>query len=86
MTMFTVYGDYGYTSECELFSSDSQNEAIRWATQYVRGDVTLGGYDTIEVAYYDSDCEYTAIYTVNRDGSSNYMEDYSEQSAISYNM
>lgn len=85
MTQYTVWG-LDPINEVELFSSNSQNEAIRWATQYIRNDPTLGGYIGIEVAYYDLDCEYTAIYTVNRDGSSTYMEDYSEQSAISYNL
>lgn len=89
MTMFTVWGISPVndgTAEIELFSTNSQNEAVRWATQYIRGDVTLGGYDAIEVAYYNVDCEYTAIYVVRRDGSAMYEEDYSEQSAISYNL
>ena len=89
MTMFTVWGISPVndgTAEIELFSSYSQNEAIRWATQYIAGDATLGGYDAIEVAYYNADCEYTAIYVVRRDGSCTYEEDYSEQSAISYNL
>lgn len=89
MTMFTVWGISAIndgTAEIELFSTNSQNEAVRWAIQYIRGDVTLGGYDAIEVAYYNVDCEYTAIYVVRRDGSAMYEEDYSEQSAISYNL
>jgi len=85
MTMFTVYGDYGYTSECELFSSDSQNEAIRWANDYVKsGD--FGGYNVIEVSYFDRYGEYESVFTLRADDSASYEEDYSEQSAISYNL
>ena len=92
ITMATLYTVWGIspvrdgTAEIELFSSYSQNEAIRWATQYIRGDATLGGHSAIEVAHYNADCEYTAIYVVRADGSAEYVEDYSEQSAISYNL
>lgn len=87
MTLYTVWG-LATLNEVELFSSNSQNEAIRWATQYIQNDPTFGGYTGIEVAYYDADCagEYTAIYTVHADGHTSYMEDYSAQSAIAYNL
>ena len=85
MTMFTVYGDYGYTSQCELFSSDSQNEAIRWAIAYVKDG--FGGYDVIEVSYLDHRTNWVeSVLTLGADGSTSYEEDYSEQSAISYNL
>lgn len=84
-TLYTVWGMSGH-NEVELFSSNSQNEAIRWATQYVAGDATLGGHSAIEVAYYNADCEYTAIYVVRGDGSCSFEDDYSEQSAIAYNL
>lgn len=95
ITMATLYTVWGIspvrdgTAEIELFSSYSQNEAIRWATQYIRGDATLGGHSAIEVAHYNADCEYTAIYVVRADGSAEYVDEcdeYSFQSAISYNL
>ena len=85
MTQYTVWG-LGPINEVELFSCNSQNEAIRWATQYIQNDPTLGGYIGIEVAYFNLDCEYTAIYTLYDDGSESCVEDYSAQSAIAYNI
>lgn len=80
---FKVYGDYGYTSECELFESDSQNEAVRWANNYVKDG--FGGYDIIDVAYFAADGEYNTVLTLR---SGDYIEDEDEsyQSAISYNL
>lgn len=89
MTMFRVYGDYGYVSQCELFTSVSQNEAIRWATQYIANDSSFGGYTIIEVAYFDRYAEYdeyVTVLTLLSDGSATYEDDCSEQSAISYNI
>lgn len=49
METYTVYGDLGDSvSETILYTSDSLNDATRWAHQYVRwGD--FGGYKIIEV-------------------------------------
>ena len=88
MTMFTVWGVTDAKSlgdDVALFSSESQNEAIRWAMQYVRDG--FGGYDTITVSYLDSRTNWPEnVLTLGADGSVSYEEDYSEQSAISYNL
>lgn len=85
MAKFKVYGDYGYVSECELFESDSQNEAVRWATQYTK-DGDFGGYNIIEVAFFYPNGEYETVLTMNANGATIYEEDYSDQSAYSYNL
>jgi hypothetical protein len=87
--MFTVWGLINVKpfddADVELFSSNSQNEAIRWALQYVRGG--FGGYDTITVSYLDHRTNWVeTILTLGADGSARYEEDYSEQSIISYNL
>ena len=52
-----VYGDYGYTSECLLYETDSISAATQWAEGYIdRGD--FGGYNMIEVAEFADDGEY----------------------------
>ncbi len=88
MTMFTVWGVTNVKSlgdDIALFSSESQNEAIRWAMQYVRGG--FGGYDTIKVSYLDRRTNWVEpVLTLGADGSASYEEDYSEQSAIAYNL
>ena len=64
MTKFYVYGDYGYTSENELYSHESRVWAERWADNYTRwGD--MGGYDVIEVAYFDEDGEYHVVWRMD---------------------
>ena len=64
MTTFHVYGDYGYTSECELYSHKSRDFAQRWAEGYTRsGD--MGGYDVIEVAYFAEDGEYVVVWRMD---------------------
>jgi hypothetical protein len=60
MTEFYVYGDYGYASECELHSQPSAEYAMRWAEGYTRHD--MGGYNVIEVAYFDEEGEYMVIW------------------------
>ncbi len=88
MTMFTVWGVTNTKSlgdDIALFSSESQNEAIRWAMQYVR--CGFGGYDTIKVSYLDRRTNWVEpVLTLGADGSASYEEDYSEQSAIAYNL
>jgi hypothetical protein len=64
MTKFYVYGDYGYASECELHSQPSAEYAKQWAEGYTRwGD--MGGYDVIEVAYFNADGEYVVIWRMD---------------------
>ena len=31
---YAVYGDYGYTSEQELYTCTSRDDAVRWAKNY----------------------------------------------------
>lgn len=59
MAKYKVYGDYGYVSECLLHETDVRSEAIAWADRYVRGG-DFGGYNIIEVAYFDNE-EYVTI-------------------------
>jgi len=64
MTTYYVYGDYGYASECELHSQTSAEYAMRWAEGYTRnGD--MGGYEVIEVAYFDDDGEYKVLWRMD---------------------
>jgi hypothetical protein len=67
MTTFYVYGDYGYDSECELYSSDSCDEAKRWAEGYTR-DGDFGGYAVIEVASFSKDGEYITYWCRTEEG------------------
>lgn len=61
--MFKIYGDYGYTTENLLEEFDTYEEAERWVKGYTRtGD--LGGYNTIEIAWFDADGEYVVEYCV----------------------
>jgi len=62
---YTVWGDYGYVTETELFTSPSEKEAIDWAKDYVI-DGDTGGYDVIEVAYHTDDGEYHTVYTFQK--------------------
>ena len=63
MTTFYVYGDYGYESQCELYTHTSREFAQRWAEGYTRyGD--CGGYGVIEVAYFTEDGEYRTVWTL----------------------
>lgn len=55
--IYTVYGNYGYTTETVLHHADTVEDAVRWVeTYYPDGD--LGPYDIIEVAYHAADGEY----------------------------
>jgi hypothetical protein len=64
MTKFYVYGDYGYTTEQELHSQPSAEYAKQWAEGYTRwGD--MGGYNVIEVAYFDEEGEYVVIWRMD---------------------
>jgi len=63
MTTYYVYGDYGYASENELHSQPSAEYAKQWAEGYTRHD--MGGYDVIEVAYFDEDGEYRVLWRMD---------------------
>ena len=66
MKTYYVYGDYGYTSECELYETNSLSEAKRFVDKYTRaGD--LGGYNVIEVAWFADDGEYIEEMRVTAD-------------------
>lgn len=57
MKTYYVFGDYGYESECELYSTNNLQEAKDFARNYTRwGD--FGGYNIIEVAWFNEDGEY----------------------------
>lgn len=87
MTMFTVWGvtdTKSFGDDVALFSCESQNEAIRWANDYVKDG--FGGYDTIKVSYLDRYNDIETVLTLGADGSASYEEDYSEQSIIAYNL
>ena len=59
MRTYTVWGDYGYNSENELYSTNNLQEAKDYARNYTRwGD--MGGYICIEVAWFADDGEYIA--------------------------
>lgn len=66
MAKFKIYGDYGYTSECLLYDTDSRNEALLWAERYVNGG-DLGGYSVIEVAWFADSGEYMTEFTHRSD-------------------
>lgn len=63
---YHIFGDYGYTSECELEAFTSYSEAKRWLDRYTRyGD--LGGYSVIEIATFSADGEYITHDVVRAD-------------------
>lgn len=57
MRTYYVYGDYGYNSEQELYQSTDLEDARDFARDYTRYGNT-GGYNQIEVAWFDDDGEY----------------------------
>jgi hypothetical protein len=70
MAKYKIYGDYGYVSECLLHEESDRMEALLWATRYTRGG-DLGGYNIIEVAYFDKE-EYVPIMSYRQ-------EDYDQE-------
>jgi hypothetical protein len=54
---YTVYGDYGYATETELYTTNSLKKATEWAQRYCERD-DMGGFDIVEVAYHNEDGEY----------------------------
>lgn len=57
---YTVFGDYGYTSETALYTTNSLNAAINWAKRYCENDC---GYSVIDVAWFADDGEYITEWT-----------------------
>lgn len=73
MREYKVYGDYGYNSECELFSTNNLAEAKQFARNYTRwGD--MGGYNCIEVAWFADDGEYMTELAIRADGIDEFEE------------
>jgi hypothetical protein len=56
---YTVYGDYGYNTETELYTTNNLKAAIRWAETYCERD-DMGGFDVVEVAYHENDGEFVS--------------------------
>lgn len=59
-TQYHVFADYGYVTECELFTTFSEAEAVSWCQQYVQ-DGAADSHDSVEVAYFADDGEYIDI-------------------------
>lgn len=60
--LYTVFGDYGYTSETVLFESNDRKAAVEWAKNYVKAGDT-GSYDVMDAAYFAEDGEYITLFT-----------------------
>lgn len=56
MRTYYVYGDYGLTSESQLYSTTSLAEARAYVHNYTRWGDT-GGYDYVEVLWFAEDGE-----------------------------
>lgn len=54
---YTVYADYGYVTEEELYTTNNLKAAVKWAEKYVERH-GLCGYDVIEVGWHSVDGEY----------------------------
>ena len=73
MKTYTVWGDYGYNSEQELYSTNNLQEAKDFARNYTRwGD--MGGYRCIEVAWFADDGEYITELCIREDDIDEYEE------------
>lgn len=59
---FHIIGDYGLTSQTELETDTSSQDAIRWLKGYCRRDT--GGYETVEVIEFATDGEALVHYTI----------------------
>lgn len=62
---YTIYGDYGFTSQTTLHEDTDLAAAIRWAKGYVSSE-DAGGYDIIEVAWFSETGEYVTEFTWRR--------------------
>ena len=84
MRTYFVYGDYGYVSECELYTTNNLQEAKDFATNYTRwGD--FGGYNVIEVAWFADDGEYIEELRILADDEDGFDADiYGEEPAWEY--
>lgn len=82
MKTYYVYGDYGYTSECELYETNNLQEAKDFARNYTRwGD--MGGYNCIEVAWFAEDGEYMTELRIDADEMDEF-SDYGEEEDWEY--
>ena len=57
MKIYTVWGDYGYTNEMELFSTVNLKDAKDFAYEFTENGY-FGEYNTIEVAWFSDTGEY----------------------------
>ena len=63
---YTVYFNYGYRNERELFESDDLEEAIEWAQENAEDELQLEG-DQMEVAWFAADGEYMTEWSIDFD-------------------
>jgi len=56
---YTIYGDYGYTTETELYTTSHLAAAKRWAERYCDSGI-MGGFSVVEVAWVSDNGEYVA--------------------------
>ena len=52
---YTVYLNYGYANQKELFESDDLDEALDWADNHC--DSEIGPGDTMEIIWFKADGE-----------------------------
>ena len=64
MTLFEVYGDYGYVTEDLLRQFDNLEDARRYVDN-IAADGDLRGFDRIEVVSFAADGEVISHYEVN---------------------
>ena len=64
MTLFDVYGDYGYVNEDLLRQFDNLEDARRYVDN-IAADGDLRGFDRIEVVSFTADGEVVPHYEVN---------------------
>ena len=54
---YIVFGDYGYTTEKEMYATNSLNTAIQWAKQFAKKE-QANKFSKIEVAWFADDGEF----------------------------
>jgi len=83
MRTYYVYGDYGYNSENELYSTNNLQEAKDYLREYTRwGD--MGGYAVLEVAWFDECGEYMTEMTVHEADVDGWMPEDEEEEDWEY--
>jgi hypothetical protein len=64
---FLVIGDYGLESQTILKETPQRVEAARFLNGYTRNDDMLGGYDSIELGYFQADGEWITLAGVSKE-------------------